>query len=369
MHSTNEPREKAMGTVDNADRLPPIGFPDDLFTVDLDRFPVTQRLVALLSVPSVPSEAATKELERLVERSLTEAYGDSDPEALQDVHQALFAIYETSFANPLSPACRHEHAPWLVALREVMERTWIRHDIGELTLPSEPMSSEALGEWFIQAAAEQSPLDEQVVRHLEETASIEEMRIFVAADAYLNYRFFDALVLSLLHYLESVKCEISEHFWEESGEGSVGSSHTRQFTRTLEKLEVTPGSLAVWDDWRPFAGHNLYFCLGLGRRHYFKALGSLAMPELFDVARDQSVVNGFKRLGFDPEHDFEYYWNHVEADAEHGPGWLSGVILGVAEAQPEAIPELMLGGGLRMQAMQRFNEYLADRFELAVGAA
>jgi Iron-containing redox enzyme len=353
------------------DRLPSLSFPANLFVGGLEDFPTTGGLIALLSEQEASTETwqeSVAHLHNQLDITLAEAYRDGIPKAQQDVQQALFVIYETSLANPLAPACVHEHAPWLVSVRERIERVWLEHEIGTLSLPaareSRTMSPDEVGDWFIGAAAEQSPLDREVMHHLEHAATLADIKTFVLADAYLNYRFFDALVLSLIHYLEPVKCEISEHFWEEAGEGAVEKSHTRQFTHSLKRLglrwDATPG----WNDWRPFAGHNLYFCLGLARRHYFKALGSLAMPELFDVSRDRALVNGFARLGFDPEVDFEYYWNHVEADAEHGPGWLNGVILPVVAAQPEAIPELMLGGALRMQAMRRFNEYLAERFHL-----
>jgi hypothetical protein len=360
-----------MGTA--GDRLPPIDFPAGLFAESLARFPLTDELVRLLARREPPGTVPMLAEGRLAQ-TLEAAYGGgADEDALGDVQRALFAIYETSFANPLSPACRHEHAPWLCAVREPIERAWLAHDEALLTLPSreacEQMGPAGVQEWFLRAAAEWSPRDREVVGHLEHDATLEDMKAFVLADAHLNYRFYDALVLSLVHFLEPVKTEISEHFWEEAGEGAVERSHTRQFTRSLERLGLADGALLTWDDWRPYAGHNLYFCLGLSRRHYFKALGSLAMPELFDVDRDQAIVNGLRRLGFDPEHDFSYYWNHVEADAEHGPGWLNGVVLPIVEAQPSATHELLTGAALRMQAMGRFNAYLAGRFRLQPAVA
>jgi heme oxygenase-like protein len=350
------------------DRLPPVEFPADLFDGVGTAFPVTALIVELLSQrsPDVPRrQVASAELDAALDAALRSAYDAGDPTALQDVQQALFAIYETSFANPLSPACTHEWAPWLVAVRERMERTWLASDLATLDVPTADacrrMTTDEVRDWFLRAAAEESTVDRDVVGYLEHHATVEDYKLFVRADAHLNFRFYDALVLSLIHYSEPVKTEISEHFWEEAGEGAVDRSHTRQFSRSLERLGLGWELSPTWDDWRPFAGYNLYLCLGLARRHYFKALGSLAMPELFDVARDQAIVNGLRRLGFDPEHDFEYYWNHVEADAEHGPGWLNGVILPIVAAQPEATHELIVGAALRMQAMRRFNAFLAER--------
>ena len=39
----------------------------------------------------------------------------------------------------------------------------------------------------------------------------------------------------------------------------------------------------------------------------------------------------------------------------------------IVAAQPDATHELLTGAAMRMQAMTRFNEYLAERFGLTVG--
>src|SRR5262249_10176281 len=148
------------------------------------------------------------------------------------------------------------------------------------------------------------------------------------------YRFYDALVLASLHVSETVKAEISQHLWDECGCGDAALAHTRQFSRTLEALGLAAPTAPVWNDWRPYAGFNLYFCLGMNRKHHFRALGSLAMPELFDPGRDTAVVNGLERLGYQPQKDFEYFHNHIAGDEEHGDRWLNNVIKPIVIAQP-----------------------------------
>jgi hypothetical protein len=153
--------------------------------------------------------------------------------------------------------------------------------------------------------------------------------------------------------------------WDEAGEGEAKLAHTVQFARSLRRIGLDLPAVPPWEDWRPYAGHNLYFLLGCNRRHLFKALGSLAMPELFDVDRDAAVIRGLERHGFVAEEDFEFFHNHVEGDAEHGPEWLDGVVLPIVDADPEAGMELITGGALRMSAMRRYNEYLAEKIGLA----
>lgn len=293
------------------------------------------------------------------------AFEDEDHGVLLDVHKALYGIYELPLCNPLLPGTAHEHSPWLVEVRSRMEVAWLRYEMAEaasrLPDPTGIQTGDGVRAWFMAEAEHKTPLDEAVVRYLAEEADLEQFKVFILSDGPLNYRFYDALVLAQPHYSEPVKAEISHHMWDECGNGDAALAHTEQFTRTLRTLGLTLPRVPVWEDWRPYAGHNLYFLLGSSRRHYFKALGSLAMPELFDSSRDQAVVDGLERLGFRGESDFEYFFNHVEADADHGPSWIDHVIVPIVEAQPEAALELATGGALRMQAMRRYNGYLADR--------
>ncbi len=299
---------------------------------------------------------------------LRQAFDGADPEALLTVHRGLFPIYEASFGNPLSAACQHEHSPWIMEIRAAIEEAWIRWEVAliEHRLPEggRARDAETLSAWFVAHAREMTWLDQRVVDYLAREATHEDFKFFVLADAHLNYRFYDALALSALHFSETVKAELSHHLWDEGGEGDVMRAHTVQFTRALEALGLSRPEVAVWDDWRAFAGYNLYLCFGLNRRHYFKALGSLAMPELFDPDRDRAVVAGLERLGFSGKRNFSYYYSHIEGDEEHGPAWLENVIVPIVRAQPEAGRELAIGGAVRMEAMRRFNQYLAKSFSL-----
>lgn len=128
----------------------------------------------------------------------------------------------------------------------------------------------------------------------------------------------------------------------------------------LETLGLELPDVPVWEDWRPYAGYNMYFLFGLNRQHYFKGVGSLAMPELFDPDRDRSIVAGLQRLGYKQDNT-SYYLTHVEGDEEHGPRWLNHVVKPIVALQPEAGCELAFGAALRMEAMRRYNRFLGER--------
>ncbi len=88
------------------------------------------------------------------------------------------------------------------------------------------------------------------------------------------------------------------------------------------------------------------------------------MPEIFDPNRNRAVVAGLERLYSDARVKCEYFYNHIEVDEIHGAGWLNNAIAPIVKMQPEAGIELAIGGALRMEAMRRYNEYLATKLGL-----
>lgn len=334
---------------------------------------VEERLGACLRGPVCDREehAVHRKTLETLERALDAGLREGDEAALLDAHRAAYAVYEGLLGHPLGPAARHERSGWFNAFRSVYEERVLAADVAgiaeRLPAPDEAARPASVRDWFLTEAKERSTLDREVETHLAERASAAQLALFIQADGYLNYRFWDALALAQPHFMESVKHEISKHMWDEAGEGEARAAHTLQFARGLRRLGLELPDVPPWEDWRPYAGHNLYFLLACNRRHHFKALGSLAMPELFDVDRDTAVIQGLERNGFVAESDFEFFHNHVEGDAEHGPEWLDGVVLPLVEAEPGAGAELVTGGALRMLAMRRYNGYLAERLGLAGG--
>lgn len=322
--------------------------------------------------PSAELDQQHQSLLAALNRGLDAGLGAGEDAALLDVHRSAYAVYETVLGHPLSHGARHERSAWFNAFRLVYEERVLTADIAEISdrMPNRDDTTrpDLVRAWFLAEAATRDPIDQEVESYLADEASLEQLAAFIQADGYLNYRFYDALVLAQPHFMETVKHEISHHMWDECGEGERDAAHTLQFTRSLRRLGLDLPATPPWEDWRPYAGHNLYFVLATNRRHYFKALGSLTMPELFDVERDAAVVRGLQRHGYRPESDFEFFYNHMTGDAEHGPDWLDGVVLPIVAAEPDAGAELMLGGALRMLAMRRYNQYLADRLGLASSA-
>ena len=332
---------------------------------------VTQKVAYLLSsdhrlLPS--AESMLSDLEEHLPHALQSAFREESAESLLDIQEALFAIYEVSFMNPLSSATSHEHAPWLVAVRRAIEDAWFAYDLPhverELPPKSDLVDANRLTEWFVDQARKESPAGRRLAHFFAHEATVDHFKKFLVIDVHLNYRFYDALALAQLHFSETVKAALSRHMWDECGNGNAELAHTRQFTRALQRLQLPQPHIPVWDDWRFYAAYNLYLCFGLNRRNYFKSLGSLAMPKLFNPDRDRAVIAGLGRLGFDAKNDFQYYSTHTDGGEEHGQEWLDHVIAPIVRVQPQAARELALGAALRMEYMRRFNARLVQKFGL-----
>ncbi|WP_304459422.1 iron-containing redox enzyme family protein [Alicyclobacillus sendaiensis] len=309
-----------------------------------------------------------QEIDATINSILRKALDEEKSDALLEIHKTLYTIYEVSFAHPMSAVTDHEYSTWLLGIRNRLEDTWLTHELStitELLDISSIATPEGICEYLTELSKEKSTVDKSVEDFLANSATIDQFKLFVLSDGYLNYRFFDALSLTQKHFCESVKFEISHHLWDECGNGVMENAHTWKFSKALDAMGLYLPEEPIWEDWRPYAGYNLYFLLGFRRRHFFKALGSLAMPELFDPDRDRAVVKGLERLFPDARSKFEYFYDHIEVDEGHGSSWLANVIAPIVSAQPESAIEFAIGGILRMRAMRRYNEYLAERFGLS----
>ncbi len=330
-----------------------------------------QRVAYLLSNAHDQLPESSIVLSALVENlpaTLQAAFVDRDPMALLEIHKTLYEIYEVGFSHPLSPICQHEHSPWLLRTRHQIEAAWLDYELTEIQeqLPCEPDARhpDRLQTWFLEQSQSETGTDKTLLNFLKNQASSEHFSWFILADATLNYRFFDALALMQRYFSETVKTEIIRNLWDECGHGVARKSHSQQFTAMLAALNLQLPAFPIWEDWEPYAGYNLYFCFGLSRKHHFKGLGSLAMPELFDSRRNHAIVAGLNRLYPDASVRCKYFYNHTEAEEKHGSDWLHRIIISVVKAQPEAGIELAIGGALRMEVMRHYDQYLARKFGL-----
>ncbi|WP_340064780.1 iron-containing redox enzyme family protein [Ascidiimonas aurantiaca] len=325
-------------------------------------------------VPNDPGfhKSDFKNFIHLLNKRIVKAFKEEDDTALLEIHLILYTIYEIYLMNPMAPAVKHLNQNWLISIKNQIETPWIEKERDSIKhlLPkaSELTNFDRFRSWLVNISEDKDPVNKIVTDYFKNDATLEDFKRFIHIDQHLNHRFYDAIALTLPHFSESIKAQLSHHYWEEAGEGNHTKAHTYQFTKILDHLGIEINNTPPWNDWRAFAGFNIYFLFAFNREHYFKAIGSLGMPELFDVNRDSELVAGLDRLGEDVEKHYFYYIAHVEMDAEHGNEWLDLIVKKMVEQEPDSAEEIAIGALIRMKYMRLFNQYLCKTFDISVSS-
>ena len=300
-------------------------------------------------------------------QTLERAFGGQDRRALFEVHQALYLLYEDSMRPPRPGAGQNQFHPFIMRVRNEIERAWEAFEFGRMTLaPEEIPSEEAVFVEFIRdMCGTNSFAGHPLFNFLEHEADRGQIVDFFLHEATLVLRFCDLIVLSLLGADEEVRSELAVNFWDEVGEGSYQNRHTEQFKRLLRytgvempEEELTSEHLSERLDWPGLAGYNLYVYFGLHRRNYFRYVGGMGVAEYMDPPQYEKVLRGCQRVGLSDRKALAYYAGHAELDIEHGEAWFTKVMGPLIRKYPETRHEMVQGALMRINTTADYYDYL-----------
>jgi len=298
---------------------------------------------------------------RLHERTLwlaEHAYTSDDPAARHQLHKTLYFLYEDNLKPAGLSAAHNQFNPFLIRLRNTLERSWERFELGRIAtditqIPAEPA---AFAAYFRSICAANPVVGHALFDFLAEKATRADLTNFFLSDAAVVVRFCDLVVLSMVGVDDEVRPELAENFWDEMGRGRFQDRHVHLYRDLLEYAGVNLAVEALDTDqftahlhWQGLAGYNLYLFLCLHRRNQFRSLGALGAAEMMDPAQYRKVLIGCRRVGLHDDERLAYYKGHEEVDVAHGDGWLENVLLPLVRKYPEARREIVHG------AMMRFN--------------
>ena len=302
-------------------------------------------------------------LQRL-EKVLDAAFANGEDDALEDVHAALFALYELHVAPAASERCANQFNPYLIRVRGVIERRWLASEaMRAAPLDADVRTGQDLTDAIRAVSAQHRASHHPLFDFLETEATQEQLAAFFRSDSALNIRFFDLIVLALLGSDPSVRGELSQNFWDEAGKGDAQQSHVTLFRHLLH----TTGIPHADDDhasllaWQGLAGYNLFMMTGLNRSHGLKSLGVMAVTELLDPTQYEKLTRGCRRLGMGHQGELEYYDEHVSIDVVHAEGWLSNVIVPLATKFPSQMNDIYAGAQWRLNTCAAYYDDLHAR--------
>jgi hypothetical protein len=310
--------------------------------------------------------AFMKRLERTIESGLV----GRQARALYEIHRALYVLYELNFAAPDNPQAANQFHPFLLRVRNDIERAWERAETSRAQVtpsdvPGDPVRFSAD---FKDRCARHRLARHPLFDFLEFKATRAELIEFFMHDRALILRFCDLVSMAMVGADDEVRGELAVNLWDEMGNGDPAMRHTALFRRLLSYIgceaDRTGASTEPYVgilDWPGFAGYNLHLFFSLHRRNYFKSVGCLGSAELMDGNQYAKILRGCHRVGLDDAEQLAYYASHVEIDASHGETWLANVLVPLVVKYPEARVEIAVGAEMRLNITADYYDSLLQK--------
>jgi hypothetical protein len=267
--------------------------------------------------------------------------GIADPLADDDLQLALYLCFELHYRGFDGVDPEWEWSPTLLALRGVLEETFLSALAAELG-PGEPVEPEAVGDLLFRLEADDD--GPSLSRRLEVEADLDQFREFVVHRSLYQLKEADPHSWAIPRLTGPVKTALLEVQGDEYGSGRAERMHSALFAKTMRALGLDDRENAYLDriPGATLATVNLMSALGLRRSRRGALVGHLAMFEMTSAIPNRRYGNALRRLGFDAEAT-DFYDEHVEADAVHENIAAYDLAGGLARQEPQLAADILFG--------------------------
>lgn len=333
---------------------------------DMDKLPLDEMIDRLinsdeLSLTLTATPQLAEKVWYLMENTCIRAFTAGDLQAKKSALGALFQLYQTWLAEPLSMAAKNQFHPLLTRIRNYIESEWLRAEKKHMVC-HKPVLNAGNIVAELRKLCEMHPASHHpLFDFLATSASATQIDYFFKSDSALNLLFFDLVAMGLVGSLPETRAEIARNLWDEIGQGSHEITHVNLYKDLLKRRDIAlpDNHFTHLYDWQGLAGYNAFMLGGVNRQHYYKSLGVMAMTELLDPPQYQKLVAGCLRIGM-TERDVHYYAEHITVDIGHADGWLNNVIVPTGKRHPAAMEEVYFGAALRLQTCNDYYDRLLE---------
>ena len=298
---------------------------------------------------------------------LTPSVAGRDALADDDLQLALYLCYELHYRGLAGVDPDWEWDPALLGFRAELELALLNRLRDEI--PS--VGSDRLGD--ARAAVEQMIADASgpsLSTFLLETGTLGQLREFCIHRSAYQLKEADPHTFAIPRLSGEAKTAMVEIQYGEYGSGRAAEVHSTLFATTMVALGLDPsyGAYLGRLPGTTLATVNLVSMLALHRRWRAALVGHLAVFELTSVEPMARYSRALARLGVGPG-GRRFYDVHVAADAVHGVIALDRMVLGLLEAEPHLVSDLLFGVSAVLLVEARFashllNAWLEDRSSL-----
>jgi Iron-containing redox enzyme len=268
------------------------------------RGPVTERLLAELRRP--PHMVARLDVPE-----------PPDPLADDDLHLALYLLYELHYRGLPGVDDRWEWDPSLLRVRRRLEQRFEAGLHGLLGAPAGAVEPEEM-DLALRAIADGDEAP-SLSSYLQREGTLPQFLEFVVHRSAYQLKEADPHSWALPRLSGGPKAAMVEIQADEYGGGREDRVHARLFADTMDALGLDSRYGAYVDAIPGFtlATVNLMSLFGLHRRWRGAIVGHLALFEMTSSIPNRRYADGLRRLGVADQRALEFYDEHVVADAVH----------------------------------------------------
>ena len=285
-----------------------------------------------------------------------------DPLAGDDLHLALYLLYELHYRGLPGVDDGWEWDPALLTLRAALEARFEEALAAEIGPPSDGVDPAEM-DLALRAIADADEAP-SVSRHIERSASLGQVLEFVVHRSAYQLKEADPHSWALPRLWGPPKAAMVEIQADEYGGGRPERIHAQLFADAMEALGLDSRYGAYLDaiPGVTLATVNLMSMLGLHRRLRGAIVGHLALFEMTSSLPNARYARGLRRLGLGGR-ALAFFDEHVEADAVHENLAAVDLAGGLARQQPELAKDVLWGARALVDVEARWARHLMGAWE------
>ena len=281
-----------------------------------------------------------------------------EPTDGDDVHIALWAMYELHYSGFEDVDDEMEWHPGVLGLRRTLERDFeseLRARQPATTLDG------PFAESLFAFIADHDGLS--IAAYVQRKADREQMLELLRHRSIYHLKESDPIAWVVPRLRTAPKAALMELQYDEYGGGDPNRLHAHLFALGLEASGLRADLYAYIDDvpLEILELNNAMSLFGLHRRLRAASLGHLAAFEATSSLPSRRVAQGLARVEFPPEM-IAYYEEHVEADAVHEQLAVRTICGALVAEEPQLVDDVVFGAFTCLDLEDRYARRMLDEW-------
>lgn len=287
--------------------------------------------------------------------------GVGEPLDDDDLHLALYCLYELHYRGFAGVRDELEWDPTLLSWRALLERAFLAR-LREV-IPDDAEGGVALRRPVdVVAAVCRAVRDDEgppLSRVLLQRGTRPQLQEFAIHRSAYQLKEADPHTWAVPRLSGTAKAALVHIQTDEYGGGVLEHMHSTLFVDTMDALGLDPsyGAYLHCLPGSTLATVNLVSCFGLHRRWRGALAGHLAVFEMTSVTPMRRYADTFSRLGYGVEAR-RFYDVHVAADADHEVVALRRLVGGLVADEPDLGSDVVFGARAVLEIERRFASHL-----------